>query len=73
MKTKFITIALLFCSIMVANAVEYRTKTVVVATSTPQYPECNEVYRVVEEKDPYLPNVWYPVSSTLIETTCNPD
>lgn len=71
MKTKFITIALLFCSIMVANAVEYREVITVVASSTPQYPECNRVYKTTQVQDIFTPGGWRTVNVELIEDTCN--
>lgn len=62
--------ALLASSSLVAEAVEYRTTTKWVANSNSTYPECNDLVRITEERDPYLPNVWHVRSVTVIDTTC---
>jgi len=62
----FITFASLIS--LSANAVEFRQRTEVVAGSTPTYPECNRVYKIVERFDS---GFWVTESVTLIQDTCN--
>lgn len=67
---KLIILAFLVGSSLMANAVEYRQHIEVMASSTPNMPECNRVYRITEERDIFYPGGWKVVNVELIEDTC---